>query len=90
MKMIDSFRIALAGLSGEIYLTKMLKGGTMSDTRRVVTDEVLGTATDWFIKNKQKMVGFKMRNDRTAYLFHTTDESKKERIMDILKEKDEE
>lgn len=86
--MIDSFQIQLSAIIGDIYLTKVLKDGSMSETRRVITDEVLAIVTSWFMKHKKNMVGFKTNDGELAYLFHTTDEDKKDRIMAILKDED--
>ncbi|EPR7326218.1 DUF7446 family protein [Listeria innocua] len=35
----ENLKLATAAISGDIYLTRILKNGVMSDNRRIITDE---------------------------------------------------
>lgn len=83
----ENLELVNAAISGEIYLTRVNKSGIMSDIRRTITPEVLRAATEWFMTNKKKYVGYqKLSDGKCPYLFHTTDQSKAERIIAILQE----
>ena len=84
----ENLQLVVAGMSGEIYLTRILKNGTMSDSRRVITEDCLRATTEWFMSNKQK--GFKFESIKPGiepHLFYTDDSDKAKRIIAILKEK---
>lgn len=79
----ENLELVYAMMSGDIYLTKVNKGGIMSTSqRRVATEDVLRATTEWFIGNKKTMIIY----EGGHRLFYTNDESKAERIMAILKE----
>ena len=79
----ENLELVYAMLSGDVYLTKINKGGIMSvSQRRVATEDVLRSTTEWFIGNKKTMIGY----ERGHRLFYTNDESKAKKIMEILKE----
>ena len=72
----ENLELVYAMISGDIYLTKVNKGGVMSTSqRRVATNDVLRAATEWFIGNEKTMIGY----DGGHRLFYTNDESKAER-----------
>ena len=77
----EKVKLVCAALSGDIYMARVDKG-VMSDSRRIATDDVLVAATEWFIKNKKKMIGYEGGHK----LFYTNDEDKAKRILEILKE----
>ncbi|EAC6754861.1 hypothetical protein K5L52_000602 [Listeria monocytogenes] len=51
----ENLKLVNASISGDIYLTRMLKGGTMSDNRRIITDECLKATASWFLSNDRKV-----------------------------------
>ncbi|EAF3980717.1 hypothetical protein C9431_08950 [Listeria monocytogenes] len=73
-------------ISGDIYLTRMLKGGTMSDNRRIITDECLKATASWFLSNDRKGASWKAKGDVHPHLFFTGDLNKAKRIKAILEE----
>lgn len=85
----EKLELVNAFLSGEVYLARINKDGMMSDNRKVMTKEVLRAATEWFMSNKKKMIGYgELPDGSRPYLFHTTDKDKAERIIAILEEED--
>lgn len=83
----ENLQLVIAGLSGEIYLSKINKGGVMSDSRRVATEDVQRAATEWFMSNKKKMISYGIGKDgKKPTLFFTDDKEKADRILAILQE----
>ena len=79
----ENLELVYAMMSGDVYLTKINKGGVMSTSqRRIATEDVLRATTEWFIGNKKTMIGYESGHR----LFYTNDESKAKKIMEILKE----
>lgn len=89
MGKIEKLDLAVAALSGDIYLAEILEDETMSEDRREFTSATLRAATQWFMANDEKMVQFETDNDDNVYLFHTSDKDKAKRILDILFEDEE-
>jgi len=83
----EKVELVVAGVSGEIYMARVLNDGTMSDSRRKATDDCLRATTEWFMQNKKKMLQFGTHNpDVKATLFYTGDAEKAKRILEILEE----
>lgn len=80
----ENLELLLAGVSGEIYLTRQLKGGTMSDTRRVMTDDCLRASTEWFMRHDKKMIQYNATSAQPPTLFFTQDPAKIKQILAIL------
>lgn len=83
----EKAKLVVAGMSGKIYLAGLNKDGTMSDSRKDVTDECLRVTTEWFMKNNQK--GFRFESvlpDKDPHIFFTDNTEKAKRIIAILKE----
>lgn len=81
----EKVKLVVAGISGDIYMARVLKEGLMSDSRRKVTDECLVATTEWFMRNNQKMIQYgKQNNGATPALFYTGDPEKAKRILEIL------
>lgn len=49
----ENIKLVVAGVSGDIYLAKAKDGIMDTNYRRVATDDVLRSATEWFLKNKK-------------------------------------
>jgi len=79
----ENLKMVIAGLSGEIYLAKILKSGMMGDTRRIATEDCLRAATEWFMKNEKKMISYE-HIEKKPHLFYTDDEEKAKKILEIL------
>lgn len=83
----EKLDLVVAGLSGEIYLTNILKNGVMGNNRRVMTEECLRSATEWFLKNKKVSISYgEISGGKKPHLFYTDNEEKAKRITEILKE----
>lgn len=83
----EKARLVVAGVSGNIYMTQVLKDGLMSDKRREVTNECLGASTEWFMRNGKKMVQYpSTEKGEKPTLFFTNDQGKAKRILEILEE----
>ncbi|EAF4459108.1 hypothetical protein CYH18_14610 [Listeria monocytogenes serotype 1/2a] len=82
----ENLKLVNASISGEIYLTRILKNGVMSDNRRIITNECLAATADWFLANDKKHTNWEAINDVHPHLFFTGDLSKAERIKAILEE----
>ena len=83
----ENLKMVIAGLSGEIYLAKILKSGMMGDTRRIATEDCLRATTEWFMKNGKKMIAYEHNSKgKKPSLFYTDNPEKAERILNILKE----
>lgn len=81
-------RLVVAGISGDIYLTRVLKDRTMSLERKEVTMDVLRASTEWFMHNDKKMIQFSAKSEEVApTLFFTADPAKAEQILAILEGK---
>lgn len=84
---MKDIELVLAAVSKEIYMTKRLKSGMMSDTRKIVTDDVLRAATEWFMSNKKTAISFEARNSMVnPTLMYCDNPDKIKRIVEILKE----
>lgn len=81
----ENLKMVIAGLSGEIYLTRILKEGVMSDSRRIATEDCLRATTEWFMKNKRTMIQYQHETTKTPSLFYTDDPEKALAILEILK-----
>lgn len=55
---MNDLKIVNAAISNDIYLSKVLKDGTMSDKRKVVTSEVLAAALTHILTMQQHEKGF--------------------------------
>lgn len=87
----ENLKLVLAGMSREIYLAKILKDGTMSDSRRVVTEDCLRASAEWFMSNDKKMIAYGSHDEGIRpSLFFTKDKEKAERILKILEEGEDE
>lgn len=81
----ENIKLVVAGVSGDIYLAKAKDGIMDTNYRRVATDDVLSSATEWFRKNKKASVHFEGLDSNIHSLFYTNDEEKAKKILDILK-----
>ncbi|EAG1696507.1 hypothetical protein BBP92_13065 [Listeria monocytogenes] len=82
----ENLKLANAAISGDIYLTRILKNGVMSDNRRIITNECLAATADWFLANDEKYTNWEAIDDVHPHLFFTGDLNKAERIKAILEE----
>ncbi|HAP2568005.1 TPA: hypothetical protein ISX23_002833 [Listeria monocytogenes] len=82
----ENLKLANAAISGDIYLTRILKNGVMSDNRRIITNECLAATADWFLANDEKYTNWEAIDDVHPHLFFTCDLNKAERIKAILAE----
>ncbi|EAC3620580.1 hypothetical protein CW768_11660 [Listeria monocytogenes] len=82
----ENLKLANAAISGDIYLTRILKDGVMSDNRRIITNECLAATADWFLANDEKYTNWEAIDDVHPHLFFTGDLNKAERIKAILEE----
>ncbi|EIA21397.1 DUF7446 family protein [Listeria fleischmannii] len=81
----EKLKLCNAMMSGEIYLAREESNGVMGNSRRIITDEVLGATADWFLGNKKDFVNWKPIDEEAhPYLFFTTDLKKAEKIKAIL------
>lgn len=83
----QKIKLVVAGVSGEIYMSNILKDGVMGNQRRVATDDCLDATTEWFMKNEKAMVQYNENSKgKKPTLFYTDDKEKAERILAILQE----
>lgn len=82
----ENLKYANAAISGDIYLTRILKNGVMSDNRRIITNECLAATADWFLANDKKYTNREAIGDIHPHLFFTSDLNKAKRIKAILEE----
>ena len=54
----EKVELVIAGLTGDIYMSRINKNGTMSDNRRKITKEAQTVVAEWFIANKKEEVNF--------------------------------
>lgn len=84
----EKLKLVVAGMSGNIYLSRILKEGVMSDSRRIITEECLAASTEWFMSNKKKMIRYQHDDpDCSPTLFYTSDPKKAEAILAILQDR---
>ena len=80
-------KLVVAALSGRIIYGNIMQSGMLGNQRTDMTEDVLRATNEWFISNNKKMYGHTIDADnKKSYVFHTTDEEKKERILKILEE----
>ena len=83
----ENVKLVLAGLSGEIYMARMNKSGFMGESRKIATEDCLRATTEWFMKNKKKVIHYgELPNGEKPHVFYTSDSEKANRIIQILKE----
>ena len=56
---MNGMKLVVAAISKEIYLTKILKSGMMSDSKREFTTEAVRSVMEWFLLNKHKVINMK-------------------------------
>ena len=83
---MNNLKLVVAAISGEIYLTRILKNGTMSEKKREVTTEAVTTVMEWFMWHKHHTINSKKANGEKVWLFFTEDKEKAKQIHEILKE----
>ena len=86
---MNDLRLVVAAISGEIYLTKILKSGQMGSQRKEFGKETRRAVMEWFMASKTKQVAMTADDGSKVYLFHTTDSEKADRILAILREGEE-
>lgn len=84
----EKLKLVTASITGDIYLASVNTDNIMSTTnRRVITEEVLSSATEWFLRNEKSCIQYGSRNENEIYsLFFTSDPKKAELIKAILLE----
>lgn len=55
----EKLQLLVSAIGHRIYLTSILKNGTMSSSKRDLTQEVIRAAAEWFIITKKEEVEFK-------------------------------
>ena len=86
---MNNLKLVVAAISGEIYLTKILRSGQMGSQRREFGKETRRAVMEWFMVTKTKQVAMTADDGSKAYLFHTADSEKACRILAILREGEE-
>ena len=88
----EKLKLVTAYMSGDIYLASINTNGIMSTSnRRLITEEVLASATEWFMQNNKNSIRYEGRTkDEVPSLFFTSDPKKAELIKAILLENKEE
>lgn len=86
---MNNLKLVVAAMSGEIYLTKILKSGQMGSQRKKFGKETRRAAMEWFMVTKTKQVAMMADDGSKVYLFHTSDSEKADRILSILQEGEE-
>ena len=86
---MNNLKLVVAAMSGEIYLTKILKSGQMGSQRKEFGKETRRAVMEWFMVSKTKQVVMTADDGSKVYLFHTTDSEKADRILAILREGEE-
>lgn len=83
---MNGMKLVVAAISKEIYLTKILKSGMMSDSKRKFTTEAVRSVMEWFLLNKHKVINMKKHDGEKVWMFCTEDKEKAERILSIIEE----
>jgi hypothetical protein len=83
---MNGLKLVVAAISGEIYLTKILRSGQMGSQRREFGKETRRAVMEWFMVTKTKQVAMTADDGSKVYLFHTADQGKADRILTILQE----
>ena len=83
---MNGMKLVVAAISKEIYLTKILKSGMMSDSKREFTTEAVRSVMEWFLLNKHKVINMKKHDGEKVWMFCTEDKEKAERILSIIEE----
>ena len=86
---MNNLKLVVAAISGEIYLTKILKSGQMGSQRKEFGKETRRAVMEWFMVSKTKQVAMTADDGSKVYLFHTSDSEKADRILSILQEGEE-
>ena len=81
---MNGMKLVVAAISKEIYLTKILKSGMMSDSKRNFTTEAVRSVMEWFLLNKHKVINMKKHDGEKVWMFCTEDKDKAERILAII------
>ncbi|UJV65220.1 hypothetical protein L3K57_15555 (plasmid) [Enterococcus faecium] len=66
----ENLQLVVAEVSGDIYLTKVKDGIMDTNYRRVATDDVLSSSTEWFRKNEESAVHFEGIDGNIHSLFY--------------------
>lgn len=83
---MNNLKLVVSAISGEIYLTKILKSGLMSEQRKEFGKETRRATMEWFMNTNTKQVAMVADSGTKVYLFHTNNAEKAERILTILRE----
>ena len=83
---MNNLKLVVASISKEIYLTKILKSGMMSDSKREFTTEAVRSVMEWFLLNKHKVINMKKHDGEKVWMFCTEDKAKAVRILSIIEE----
>ena len=83
---MNNLKLVVAAISGEIYLTKILKSGQMGSQRKEFGKETRRAVMEWFMVSNKKQVAMVADDGSKVYLFHTADQDKADRILTILQE----
>ena len=86
---MNNLKLVVAAISGEIYLTKILKSGQMGSQRKEFGKEIRRAVMEWFMVSNKKQVAMVADDGSKVYLFHTADQDKADRILSILQEGEE-
>lgn len=83
----ENVKLVISAMSGEIYMARILKNGTMGDSRKVATQDCLRASAEWFMTNGKKMASYGEASDGVhPHLFFTADPDRALRINEILNE----
>ena len=85
---MNNLRLVVAAMSGEIYLTKILKSGQMGSQSKEFGKEARRAVMEWFMMSKTKQVAMVADDGSKVYLFHTANQEKADRILAILQEEE--
>ena len=85
---MNNLKLVVAALSGEIYLTKVLKSGLMGSQRKEFGKETRRATMEWFMVSKTKQVAMVADDGSKVYLFHTANQEKADRILAVLQEEE--
>ena len=80
----ENLQLVVAEVSGDIYLTKVKDGIMDTNYRRVATDDVLSSSTEWFRKMKNLLFTLKELME-TFIVCSIQRQRKSKKILDILK-----
>lgn len=86
----ENLQLIVSTVGGEIYIAKAKDGEMSTRYRRVITNEVLSAATEWFLLNDKMTTIFPGTDGKSHSLFYTNDENKQRKIFDILCESENE